>query len=710
MNNLKARSLDTMQTERLPVLPQVLLEVIRACHDPRLGLHQLAELVSQDAALAGRVLSAANASLYGQAATVTSVERALQTLGTHTLRTLAITLSIQQLFQEVANPPRQVLGEFWRRSLTSALLAKALAILTSYPRPEEAYLAGLIHNIGELVLNLQFGERFQWLKTQAADEEQQVAEERSQLGTDHPEAGVRLVANWHLPSHVLDALRYHHQPLERIQDAQPLTKLVYLASLLGMPGPSSNASLLAADRLFGLMPPLVQEICERIEQEVDTQAQRLQLDVPNSLRQAKRALSRELHVIGLLQAASSHLLGAISDQEAQMRARQAAEILFQSPQSLLFIADGDSLVLSHPLPPDPAQTLRIQMYPGRSLIADAMLQAQVIQWWPEQETLPEQVIDRQILHRLCTPGFACLPLRPGDKPGGVLVLGLNQPLNLAQRQLLRLFGDEVVRHCAARTGLLAAPGPHAWQSEGRQLRVAIREAVHEASNPLSIIRNYLEVLARDLEGKQAPREDLQIIREEVDRTARILLDLSRAIEPSSTPGAVQINRVVEKMTTLFRNSLFASRGIECSLDMDEQIPLVQSDEAALRQVLTNLLKNAAEALSPGGRIQIQTQDFVNMNGKAYIEIRIGDNGPGLPPEVQEHLFQPGFSTKSDGHAGLGLSIVRNLMSSMGGTISCHSSRRGTEFRLLIPRVPVTATGTPIAALPGTYPGRHALRE
>src|SRR5690606_27370125 len=75
----------------------------------------------------------------------------------------------------------------------------------------------------------------------------------------------------------------------------------------------------------------------------------------------------------------------------------------------------------------------------------------------------------------------------------------------------------------------------------------------------------------------------------------------------------------------------------------------------------------------------------NFNGQPFIEIQVNDNGPGLPPEILEHLYEPGHSTKGSGHGGLGLSIVRNLMQGLGGFISCRSSGQGTQFQLLVPR-------------------------
>ena len=99
----------------------------------------------------------------------------------------------------------------------------------------------------------------------------------------------------------------------------------------------------------------------------------------------------------------------------------------------------------------------------------------------------------------------------------------------------------------------------------------------------------------------------------------------------------------------------------------------------------NLVKNAAEALPEGGRIHLATRDRIHKNGAFFVELRIGDNGPGLPERVLNGLFTPVASAKP-GHAGLGLSIVKQLLDQLGAEISCASSpEAGTRFQILLPR-------------------------
>ncbi|MCK5667197.1 MAG: hypothetical protein KAI17_27110, partial [Thiotrichaceae bacterium] len=102
--------------------------------------------------------------------------------------------------------------------------------------------------------------------------------------------------------------------------------------------------------------------------------------------------------------------------------------------------------------------------------------------------------------------------------------------------------------------------------------------------------------------------------------------------------------------------------------------------------------NAAEAMPDGGELHVNTRDQVNCNGQQYVEISISDNGPGIPNEVLDNLFNPVKSTKSGEHSGLGLSIIKNLVNDLGGTISgsngtlnSNANKRGAVFVILLPR-------------------------
>jgi nitrogen-specific signal transduction histidine kinase len=124
--------------------------------------------------------------------------------------------------------------------------------------------------------------------------------------------------------------------------------------------------------------------------------------------------------------------------------------------------------------------------------------------------------------------------------------------------------------------------------------------------------------------------------------------------------------------------------VACNPDKAVQPIAVKRD--ALKQVLLNLIKNSVEALGESGKITIATRSNVKVNGKNYLAIVISDNGPGLPKEIRENLFQPVKSTKGE-KRGVGLVIVKNLINEMHGGISCKSQEGlGATFQILLPQV------------------------
>jgi signal transduction histidine kinase len=116
---------------------------------------------------------------------------------------------------------------------------------------------------------------------------------------------------------------------------------------------------------------------------------------------------------------------------------------------------------------------------------------------------------------------------------------------------------------------------------------------------------------------------------------------------------------------------------------------VAAERNGLKQVLINLVKNAAEAMAQGGNLFVATRRLgpvKNAHGPCgEAEITIRDDGPGLPAEVQARIFEPFNSAKGGGHAGLGLSIVHSIVKSLDGRITCESREgRGTRFAVRLP--------------------------
>lgn len=181
--------IDAVQSIHLPSMPQVLLRFLSMAEDDRASMNELATVVGQDPALSAHVLIAANSVALRRGGELKSLDQCLVALGTRLVRTMAACLAVQTVFARTVGDPSYDLAGFWRHSLQVAELSRALAIRLERADFEEAYLAGLLHDVGQLLLLGGMGRRYGALLAWSHDEDTLLALERPELGTDHAVVG-----------------------------------------------------------------------------------------------------------------------------------------------------------------------------------------------------------------------------------------------------------------------------------------------------------------------------------------------------------------------------------------------------------------------------------------------------------------------------------------------------------------------------------------
>ncbi|HXE40728.1 MAG TPA: nitrogen regulation protein NR(II) [Azonexus sp.] len=265
--------------------------------------------------------------------------------------------------------------------------------------------------------------------------------------------------------------------------------------------------------------------------------------------------------------------------------------------------------------------------------------------------------DGETLHINCT----VTPLRPEIAAGVRLLLEL-QPIehHLAATREERLIEQ---------------------QQASREL---IRNLAHEIKNPLGGIRGAAQLLEHEL-ANPSLKEYTQVIIKEADRLQDLM---QRLLTPhrAMLPTTVNIHEILERVRSLLTAEFPGS--LDIRRDYDTSLPELIGDREQLIQAVLNIARNAAQAMNGEGEIILRTRSLrqVTLAKKRYrlaMEIKVIDNGPGIPDDILERMFYPLVSGR-EGGTGLGLTIAQNFIQHHHGTIDCSSRPGNTVFTLRLP--------------------------
>jgi putative nucleotidyltransferase with HDIG domain len=713
MNQKAKQLLQKADVDKLPSLPHVLLHLLDICNDESMSYSELASILKQDPALYARVYSACHLNdcrdtALNQTDSTQSIEQALQQLGINTVKSIAVTATVQQFFSRTNHERTNFLKQHWHHSLYCATVAESIAKLCHYKNPNEAYTTGLLHDIGQLVLETAYPDKYSMTFAELSEDEIFHTLELDEFSTTHQQVGAELLKKHGASSFVSDAVLYHHESVDHILDAHPLVKIINLANMLTSSYFKEEDQQVfdASLKLLGLDKPLLLEMLEKSRARIKNITDTLQIQLAfhgmdgETAKKQKAGdeykqvqLAEQVRNIALLDSIHQHLSRSEGQEALLHIIWQHISILFGVSQSILFLyeAANDRVnAISTDNQPVQLADISIPLTAGRSLVTDALLNKQANHSFSSEsiddDTSNLSIIDRQLIGITGQEGIICLPMMINNAAVGTLILGVDKAQYESlwkQLTLLTRFVNEVALTISASySSVKPAPGQ---STVTNPLEQKIREVLHEVRNPLSIMNNYLGILSYKLDKDKPAQEDVQTIKSEIERISQILNRLTEPESPTDETSPVDINAIIADLTHVFQTSLFATKNIQITLDLDERIKNLQSNANALKQIYTNLIKNAVEALPANGQIMVYTQDYVNVDGKEHIELSVADDGPGIDIDILPRLFSPVESTKGDDHAGLGLTIVKNLVAELHGSISCRSSDKGTSFHILLPK-------------------------
>ncbi len=221
---------------------------------------------------------------------------------------------------------------------------------------------------------------------------------------------------------------------------------------------------------------------------------------------------------------------------------------------------------------------------------------------------------------------------------------------------------------------------------------------HEINNPLEAVGNLIYLAKASSGASPEIVKSLSIAEQELERVAHITRQTLGFYRESNEARRVELQPLIESVLRLYSNKL-SSKNIRVEQDF-AQCPPMLGVPGELKQVVSNLVSNAVDAVSPNGKIRLRTQAVENHNG-GRIQLVIEDDGPGVAPEHRARIFEPFFTTKKEIGTGLGLWVTKEIIERHGGTITVSSpdgngSAQGATFVIDLPCNPDREPEPPLA--------------
>ena len=525
--------------KQIPTLPHILLHLMKACNADSVSLKELSRIIEKDPSLTGQILSLVNSAYYSKNNKINNIDGAVIFLGTNAIKNIAICSSVHEVFRKVKSRAGFNLKHFWWHSLRCAILAKSIAKKQRFHDPDEAFLFGMLHDIGKIILWVNFPDAYANLLEKRKDHPDLILAGETQLGANHAEIGAWLLKKWNFPHAISDAVLCHHHSPFSMLNAHPLAQCVYVANLLSNDSEQKTRDgLTAAQKMFGFTQAVSEELLGRVDDELKTMAESLNIEIEpfksngftysEDDREKEALLAKEVRDRSLLLSTVQNLLGATDEEAIWRETSQGLQILFELTAILFFVYDSENNGLRGVTLPDAEKSSKIKgmvvpMKMEESLLIGCLKTRTITNSFSRTTNSAPGLLDKQIIRLLEKDGIACIPLIAYGEYKGVIVVGLDfmEIASLeSQTKLMLMLANQTA--IAIRVHQLGKSQLQPVQSERPAASLSMaKDRVPEVNNPLGGIKKFLKTRWNKLAGIDSAQDEARIIHQEIDRPAQI---------------------------------------------------------------------------------------------------------------------------------------------------------------------------------------------
>ncbi len=264
---------------KLPALPTIVSKILQLIDNPRgTDVNTLSKLILSDQVLTTKILKVANSPFYGYAGQISTIQRAIVVIGFNEVKSILLSSSIMNMFK--MDDRDFSYFKFWEHSVAVAIIMRMLSRTYYYMISGEAFVSGLIHDIGKIIIHQYLYTDFKEIMKKMREEgKSYLRAEREVLGVTHSEIGSWLLKKWNMPPNLINSVLYHHNP-ELAEEDKPLVAFVHFADYLVKRlkiGDSLNNEITISDSIWSIfeengidiVPEDIDLILERAKSEVD---------------------------------------------------------------------------------------------------------------------------------------------------------------------------------------------------------------------------------------------------------------------------------------------------------------------------------------------------------------------------------------------------------------------------------------------------------